>query len=52
MDAMAQMLDVLRNEYHGADGYLKTQCGLSDCDISIIKENLLARVAGSLDPSN
>jgi len=45
MDAMAQMLYVLHNEYRGADGYLKTQCGFSDRDISTVKENLIARVA-------
>lgn len=39
------MLHVLQDEYQGADGYLKAQCGLSDCDISTVKKNLLARVA-------
>ncbi len=41
LDAMAQMLYVLRDQYQGADGYLKSQCGFSDQDIAVIKENLL-----------
>lgn len=41
LDAMAQMLCVLRNGYHGADGYLKSQCGFSDHDVATIKDNLL-----------
>lgn len=44
MDAMAQMLHVLRNDYQGAEGYLRSQCGLSDCDISTIKDNILVRM--------
>lgn len=51
MDAMAHMLRVLRIQYQGADGYLKSQCGLSECDITTIKENLLTHMAHSLDPS-
>lgn len=40
---MAQMLDVLRDDYGGAEGYLRSQCEFSDHDIASIKANLLVK---------
>lgn len=42
MDAMAEMLHALRHDYQGVEMYLKSQCGLSDHDITTIKGNLLS----------
>ena len=50
LDAMIKLLIVLRTTYHGADGYLRSQCGFSDNDITTIKKNLLASQAQNSTP--
>lgn len=45
LDALSEMLDVLRDAHDGAEGYLKTQCGFSNEDVAIIRENLRIKEA-------
>jgi len=43
LEAMTQVLEILRIKYGGVEAYLKTQCDLSDQDIAAVKENLLTK---------
>lgn len=43
-EQLTEMSDTLREKYGGAEGFLTTQCGFSDQDVTIIKRNLRTRV--------
>lgn len=40
---MLATLQMIRDTYQGAEGYLKQKCGFSDEDIQIIRTNILER---------
>lgn len=41
---MRAVLKMVRSKYGGAEGYLRSQCGLGDADIRRIRENMTAEV--------
>lgn len=44
-EQLTEMSDTLRENYGGAEGFLKTQCGFSDQDVATIKRNLRTRAS-------
>lgn len=42
---MSATLDLLSEKYGGAEGYVKTYCGLSEEEIAIIRMNLITEDA-------
>ena len=43
---MIQTLNVIKSEYGGVENYVKEVCGLTDEDIRIIRNRLLAKGDG------
>lgn len=44
---MLATVEMIREKYGGADGYLRAKCGFGDDDISRIRANILDRVKKS-----
>lgn len=45
LDALYEMLDAVQSKYDDVEGYLKIQCGFSDQDVALIKNNLRVKAA-------
>jgi hypothetical protein len=47
---MIQTLEILQSEYGGVEGYVKKVCGLTDDDISKLRNRLLIKESKSYGP--